>query len=338
MSSVSEQGDAFRTLEVAQDTRPSPITTRRRRQFRPVRLLFIGQSEYFAKCALSRSEWASCSFVHFRYGIDQQYIVYGIQQFQPDVVICFRPEVIHRGLLRTVPALTLGFTTEPVPRQEGDRHEDLLRRLGYLSELDISNFDRIVHFDALSVDFLRSKGIPVWKAQPLPLDWSLYSREVPLWERDGAIFVGRGTPYRDRFLDVAKRDFNIKHLAHGVDGHDLCNLLSHAIVGINVHNEDYAMFENRVLYHFACGNLVVTQSLSPSYGLEDQEDHIQFNTPDQLYSILDDIFKIPTLYEGIRHFGVAKAKVLFDSNHVYKRLIDELFWDVKLYGRRAAWN
>jgi hypothetical protein len=303
-----------------------------------IRLLFVGQSEYFEKCALSHSSWADTTFVHFHYEAHQSYIVRAIQEFEPDIVICFRPEWITKGLLHGVPALTIGFTSEPVPHSNGDHHPDLLQRLSYLEQMDGSNFDRLVHFDVNSLDFLRSKGYPYWRAQPLPLDWRLYETDVPLRERKGAIFVGRATPYRDRFLDLPKRDFNVAHLAHGVDGADLRHLLGHALIGINLHNEDYPGFENRVLYHFACGNLVLTQELVPSCGLERNEDHLQFDTPEQLYSLLTQILRNPSPFEGIRAFGAIKAKRLFNSEDVYNSLVKDLYLDIAAYGRRIPWN
>jgi hypothetical protein len=302
---------------------------------RNIRILFLGQSEYFLSCALSKSDWAETVFVHFRHDADQGYILQAISDFKPDVVICFRPEFIPRGLFQTVGALTVGFTTEPVPHSESDRHPDLQRRLSYLEKMDSSNFDRLVHFDVESLDFLRKRGYPYWRAQPLPLDWGLYETHVSLRERKGAIFVGRATPYRDRFLDLPKRDFNVVHFAHGVDGADLKQFLGRCLIGINLHNEDYSAFENRVLYHFACGNLLLTQNLVPSYGLEKNEDHLSFETPEQLYGLLKEILADPTLFEGIRAFGAIKAKKLFNSANVYRSLIDDLYLDVAAYGRRS---
>jgi hypothetical protein len=299
------------------------------------RLLFVGQREYFASCALSTSVWAETNFVHFRHETDQAYILQNISDFQPDVVICFRPEFIAHGLFQKVPAITVGFTSEPVPRSQFDRHPDLQRRLSLLDRIDSSNFDRLVHYDVESLDYLRSKGYAFWRAQPLPLDWSLYETHVPLRERKGAIFFGRATPYRDRFLDLPKRDFNVAHLAHGIGGEDLKKFLSRSLIGINLHNEDYPAFENRVLYHFACGNLLLTQKLVPSYGLEDHEDHLSFETPEQLYALVREILSDPTLFEGIRAFGAIKAKKLFNSEDVYRSLIDDLYLDISAYGRRC---
>src|SRR5262249_32907666 len=68
----------------------------------------------------------------------------------PDVVVVSRPEIIPPGLFDELPATTLGFLTEPLPRTaSGPVHEDLRRRLVDLEAVTPANFDRIVSFDPL---------------------------------------------------------------------------------------------------------------------------------------------------------------------------------------------
>ncbi len=46
-------------------------------------------------------------------------------------------------------------------------------------------------------------------------------------------------------------------------------------VGINLHNEPYPSFENRVCLHLAAGHLVLTEPLSPAHGLEPGIDFLE---------------------------------------------------------------
>ena len=50
-------------------------------------------------------------------------------------------------------------------------------------------------------------------------------------------------------------------------------------VGINVHNEPYPSFENRVCLHLAAGHLVLSEPLSPTHGLEPGIDYLEVGTP-----------------------------------------------------------
>jgi hypothetical protein len=54
--------------------------------------------------------------------------------------------------------------------------------------------------------------------------------------------------------------------------------------------------------------------------------------------LLEKVSKDPALFEGIRALGSIKAKSLFNSEDVYKSLVDDLYLDVEEYGRRAPWN
>ena len=53
-------------------------------------------------------------------------------------------------------------------------------------------------------------------------------------------------------------------------------------VAINVHNEPYPSFENRVCLHLAAGHLVLSEPLSPTHGLEPGIDYVEFHRPQQL--------------------------------------------------------
>ena len=115
-----------------------------------LRLAFVGQSTYFEVCALDRAVGGiRPMFIEYRDGADPDHMLKQVNDFRPHLVLVFRPEIVPAGLFRTLPAVTMGFLTEPLPRPVGDRHPDLDRRLEYLRNIDASNFDRIVSFDPL---------------------------------------------------------------------------------------------------------------------------------------------------------------------------------------------
>ena len=161
----------------------------------------------------------------------------------------FRPELIPAGALHGFDALTLGFLTEPLPRDGRRRapHEDLARRLWELGQVDAANFDRIVAFDPFIAP-AASASLDVWRSIPLPVG-DRYFRPVgaPLRGRPRLLFVGRSTPHRERVLMDVKHHHDLLHLAFGVGAGELEQALAEHDVGINVHNEDYPSFENRVL-------------------------------------------------------------------------------------------
>src|SRR5829696_59120 len=105
---------------------------------------------YFGSCALSaRAGGLEPAFVDHRGGADPKRLRASLAELQPDVVVVFRPEIVAPGLFDDLDALTLGFTTEPLPR-DGAPHPDQLVRLRELEEVDPTQFDRVVTFDPLS--------------------------------------------------------------------------------------------------------------------------------------------------------------------------------------------
>ena len=82
------------------------------------------------------------------------------------------------------------------------------------------------------------------------------------------LFVGRSTPHRESFLGRTKGEFDVLHIAFGVGAAELDEVMRTHDVAINLHNEPYPSFENRVCLHLAAGHLVISETLSPTHGLE----------------------------------------------------------------------
>src|SRR5277367_684571 len=101
-----------------------------------MRVAFVGQQTYFAACALDRPvAGLEPSFFEFRAGADSERLRADLDRHAPDVVVVFRPEIIAPGLFADLPAATLGFLSEPLPRTAtGPVHEDLRRRLAELEQ------------------------------------------------------------------------------------------------------------------------------------------------------------------------------------------------------------
>ncbi|MBI5309964.1 MAG: hypothetical protein HZB14_02875 [Actinobacteria bacterium] len=304
---------------------------------RPLRLAFVGQSNYFEQCSLERpsAELEPCYFDH-RAGADTDALRHGLADFAPDVVIVFRPEIVPPGFFDELPALTVGFLTEPLPRSIGRSHPDLNRRLEYLAQVDAGQFDRVVSFDPMFTDTVNSL-LPVWRSVPLPVADSLYM-DVGHQNRPPKVcFIGRSTEHRELWLTDAKHHFNIMHIAHGIDGQDLREFSAGVDVSINIHNEKYPSFENRVALSLASGHLVLSEQLSPTHGLEPDIDFVQLNIPSDLTAVLFHLHRQPDLYRRVRVMGRMKAEY-FRASRVYPRLVQDLLWDFAAFGtqRRAV--
>ncbi len=301
-----------------------------------MRVAFVGQSTFFEACALEdRRTPLRTAFFEFRRGGDAGALVDRLREWRPDVVIVFRPEYVPAGALRGLDARILGFLTEPIPRSGLDtvNHTDLERRLWELEQVDARAFDRVVSFDPL-IATTADAVLPVWRSVPLPVADRFYA-PIPRAAAGAprALFVGRSTKHREVFLAEAKHRFDVLHLAFGVGADELAAALARHDVGINLHNEPYPSFENRVCLHMAAGHLVLTEPLSPTHGIEPGIDVVVVQKPGQLEHALDVVTRWPGTWHEVRVRGRRKAEQ-FRASRVWPRLIADFVAETA--PRRAA--
>jgi hypothetical protein len=298
-----------------------------------IKLAFVGQKTYFEACSMAEpSNGLAPEFVDFRSGADVGGMVAALERLKPDVVVVFRPEIIPQGAFASLDAVTLGYLTEPLPRTTKRRHPDLVRRLKDFEAVDQANFDRIVSFDPLIAETV-SKTAAVWRSFPLPVADELYLPEESIFEsRSGAVFTGRSTAHRESLLASPKHHHDVLHIAHGLFGDQLRETLFRSSVGINLHNEPYPTFENRVPTFMAAGLLVLTESLSPTHGLEPGLDYLEVSSADGINEILARTEEDSSAYSKVRRRGRIKSEQ-FRASAVYPRVINDLLLDVEAFGR-----
>ena len=300
----------------------------------PFRLVFVGQSTFFEACSLADElapEFAT-AFVEYRAGADPQAMLTAVGSLHPHAVVVFRPELVPPSLFEHLDALTIGFLTEPIPRVRRGTHRDLERRLEDLRAIDPSNFDRLVSFDPLIAE-TAAEVAPVWRSLPLPVSDRYLAAPRPLRPQLPPLFVGRSTPHREAYLTPLKHRYDLLHIAHGADAAMLERLLAEHDVGVNLHNEPYSSFENRVCLHLAAGHLVLTEPLTPTHGLEPGIDYLEVASPEHLATIVAAVRETPEAFEDVRSRGRMKAE-LYRASAVYPRLLHDAALDVDAFGSR----
>ncbi len=300
---------------------------------RPLRLAFVGQRTFFEVCALGgeRPDF-STRFHEFRRHGDAVALRRDLDAFDPDVVVVFRPEIVPAGTFDGLRAATLGFLTEPIPRDAAGGHHDLDRRRWELEQVDAASFDRVVSFDPLIAPTAEAI-LPVWRSVPLPVGDALFSDGVvPVAGKPRVLFVGRSTPHREQMLAAAKAEHpDLLHEAFGVGAGQLRELMAAHDVGINLHNDTYWSFENRVCLHLAAGHLVLSEPLSPQHGLERGIDYLEVSHGGALSFLLTQLEKFPRTWHRVRVRGRIKAEQ-FRASRVWPRLVHDLLADLGAYG------
>lgn len=293
-------------------------------------MAFVGQTTFFEACSLQEPAGGLIPrFFEFRAGGDADALLAGLRAFVPHVAVVFRPEVVPEGLFGELAAVTLGFLSEPLPRG-GATHVDLRRRLRDLQEIDVANFDRVISFDPMIAD-TAAEVLSVWRSLPLPVADRFFAPVAPMGHPPRILFVGRSTNHREFLLAPAKLEHDLLHVAFGVSGTELVELLHRHDVAINLHNENYPSFENRVSMHLAAGHLVLSEVLDPQHGLEPGIDYLQIRSASDLRRTLGVVTRFPRVHHRVRVRGRLKAEQ-FRASRVYPRLIADLLGDVDAFG------
>jgi hypothetical protein len=296
-----------------------------------VRVAFVGQSVFFKQCSLEQpADGVQPAFVDFRSAAAPEPLIAALRELDPDVVLVFRPEIVPDGLFDGLRAVTIGYLTEPLPRAAGDDHPDLQARLRWLKEVDPHNFDRIVCFDPLIAQTAGSV-LPVWRSLPIPVSDSLFAGVRERGRPPRLLFVGRSTEHRETLLEPVKQRYPIVHIGHGLFGERLARFMDRADVQLNLHNNPYPSFENRVSIALATGHLVISEQLSPRHDLEPGRDYLEFEGAEQLAELAGELERDPGAYLDVQRSGREQAE-RFRASSVYPRLLREAFEDVGANG------
>jgi hypothetical protein len=296
-----------------------------------VRVAFVGQSVFFAQCSLEAPvDGVEPFFVDFRSAAAPEPMLARLQELDPDVVLVFRPEIVPNGAFDGLRARTIGYLTEPLPRSAGDTHPDLQARLRWLKDVDPDNFDRIVSFDPLIAE-TAGGVLPVWRSLPIPVADSLYADVRERARPARLLFVGRSTEHREQLLEPVKTGYPIVHIGHGLHGQRLIRFMDRADVQLNLHNNPYPSFENRVCIALAAGHLVISERLSPRHELEPGRDYLEFEDAEQLAGYVGELERDPDAYLGVQRAGRDQAE-RFRASRVYPQLLRDAVADIDAGG------
>jgi hypothetical protein len=223
--------------------------------------------------------------------------------------------------LRLLPALTLGLLVDGLPDD------------GSSAAKAIGGLDRVASFDpALS-------GAPlgesfVWRAMPPPISDALFGQAQRLRRPPHAMSIGRSTEYRERMLMPSKHHHDLLQVIHGVTGEALTQLLRDYDVGVHLAPEAGGGFGAQAAIHLAAGQLLLTDELRPTHGLERGIDYLEIGSPEDLEWRLSRLARFPEMHHSLRVRGRMKAEQ-FRASRVFPRVIYDLFADVAAFGRSA---
>jgi hypothetical protein len=133
----------------------------------------------------------------------------------------------------------------------------------------------------------------------------------------------------------AKHHCDLLQVLHGLSGAELVELLNDYDVGVYVGPEDGGGFGWQVGAHMAVGQLLISDRLMPSHGLEPNIDYLQVTSPDELVWVLERLGRFPEMHDAIRVRGRLKAEQ-YRASRMFARVSHDLLADVAAFGARVA--
>ena len=127
------------------------------------------------------------------------------------------------------------------------------------------------------------------------------------------------------------------HIGHGLFGDQLARFLKRSDVQLNLHNNPYPTFENRVCIALAAGHLVISEPLSPRHELQPGVDYLEVQDPQALLALVGELSRDPHAYADVQAAGRRQAE-RFRASRVYPELVRDALEDVAASGgsRRAG--
>jgi len=230
--------------------------------------------------------------------------------FRPEWLAPF-PETFRE--LKDQGVTVIGYSSEPVPQDGAEPHPDQLRRLDQLKKALAIDYDLIIHYDASSLEFLKRIGFKRLIANPLPVSRKLFFPEERAKEFD-VCFLGKSTPHREQMLLPLKMRYATIHVAHGLRDEEARILMNRSKLVLNIHNENYLNFENRVVQALFCQRPILSELLSGNLLLPDR-DYIPVYSPNDLCNKVTELL----------HSGSTPVESGADlSNFTIEKLMDRI--------------
>lgn len=291
-----------------------------------LRIAFISQPEYYRfMYENDLDEVADVREFDLKFGMGEDSFS-SLIEYRADYNIFFRGEYVPNNVLTQLSGVKIALSSEPFPRYiHGVREYTLDSVNRYIDFQDIRNksYDYVFHYDAASIPFMEWDGLNVSGEFPFPVATNVYNKQQKkrLWD---LFFIGRSTPYRERYFGYLKHHYNFLHICHGVWGPELVDYLSSTAIGLNVHAENEISWEPRVQMMMSCEICVISEKLTPNNWLMPGVDYVEIGNPEEMCHAVQYYLHNDNERQLIAQNGAKKIRKVLDSRVNFLRLIQEI--------------
>lgn len=150
-----------------------------------------------------------------------------------------------------------------------------------------------------------------WRTMPLPVADSVFAPAAAEAVSGRATWLTPEGPRRGSYLE---------RFSHSIE---LVESPGGATVALNLHDSEGAAFEPRAARALAAGQLLVSETLEPSFGLEPGIDYLEARDLNDVFVMAENAARAPRAYAAVRARGRRKAE-WFRSSRVVERLAHDL--------------
>ena len=248
--------------------------------------------------------------------------------FNADINVFFRGEFIPNGLLKRLNGIKVALSSEPFPSYINGKLNftfDSYKRFEAFLNIRDKSYNYVFHYDKSSEMFLKNHGIMISGSFAFPIATMTY-KPIALKKKWDVFFIGRSTPYRERFLAPIKHYFNVLHVAHGIHGNDLVPYLNQSRILLNLHADNEISWEPRVQMLMATSNLVFSHTISPNEFFEPNKDYVEIDLEDpfDLYNKVKYYLENEREGKAIAKNGFEKVLKYFDARTRFVQLFQDI--------------
>jgi glycosyltransferase involved in cell wall biosynthesis len=287
-----------------------------------IQIAFVGQPEYFRFMYEDLDKDYNVKDFVLKWGAGIQFYK-GLIEFNPHVAFFFRPELYPDTLLETLKGIKVALSSEPIPKYANDffiTSDDMELRFNSLKCAKGKKYDYFFHYDKTSLRFLEENGFKVDGEFFFPVATGIY-RPIDCKKNWDWGFIGRDTIHRERFLGVAKRDFNGLHIAHGIYGEEFVRLMNACKIGVNLHIDKSISLEPRMQMMMACKVMTMSEPLSHNDLFKPGIHYVEFTQPEEFWEKLRYYLEHDDEREEIALNGFRLVRECLSTRAVFPKLI-----------------
>jgi len=232
-----------------------------------------------------------------------------------------RGEFYRDEILNQLSGKKVWISTEPIERAE----------VPFCMKQGKNRFDYHFHYDKTHIDYLKSKGYKVDGEFQLPVDLNTFRPQALEKEWDVG-FIGRSTDFRERNMDMftprrtqylmpVEHKMNFLHVAHGLVGSKLVEVINQIKINLNLHIDEYPQLQHRMQNIMACGGFIISEPLTHHDDMIPYEHFVPLESVEDLVPTIKEYLEDKSAREKIAQNSLNLVRKKFSANKCWSDLV-----------------